>query len=251
MKKILVLIATVSVLVLMPFLANGQVQSQDQTQTKTYSEDADGVRERIRNLNQVRETLREQEKEEIGEAAKRVGARLVDNLAKKYTALENRITNITVLSEAQKTALKADIQAEVVKLDGLKVELAAATDIESVKLVTAKIRTQVRTSQGIVKGIVQAIHLNHYANLLERLNTVYDKLAEKITKLKADGTDTATLEVSLSNVKTQLTAAKASIEDENVDESRAALQEARLSMVKLAKDIKTASRAAESAEVEE
>lgn len=251
MKKFAVLITMVAFLVLVPFLAHSQVQSQDQTQTQTYSDDADGVRGRIRDFSQVRETLKEQAKQEIGEAAKRVGARHIDNLTKKYTALENRITNMTVLSEAQKTALKADIQAEVTKLDSLKAELAAATDIESVKSVTAKIRTQVRTSQGIVKGIVAAIHLNHYANALERLNNVYDKLAERIAKLKTGGTDTATLEVALANVKTQLTAAKTTIDSEKVSESRTALQEARLAMVKLAKDIKAAARTTESAETAE
>lgn len=219
---------------------NGQVSN---TVQRIYQENSVGVKERIRdfvrNREMLKEQIREQERQEIAAVSQKVGNRLLLSLEKKYNALKSRIAKMSVITEQLKNELLAKIEAEVQKIESLRMELAAAKDITEVKAITDRIRVQVKASQQVVKDVVQAIHLSHYQRLYERLSAVYEKLSAKVSTLKEGGKDVALLEELLQKANVKLEEAKTALEAKNIQATRTALQESRLEMVKITKEIKS------------
>lgn len=122
--------------------------------------------------------------------------------------LSAKIDGLKKLSTAQKSDLKAQIQAQIDSLNALQAKINADTDITT-------LRTDVKSIVGnyyifafFRVKISLLVATNRMGTTTDMLNTVYTKLQTRINEEQAKGTDVTALNILLADMLAKINSAK-------------------------------------------
>lgn len=232
MRKVALIMVITAFGFALPVLAVSSNANSNSLATKTsFTEDAQGIKDRITEMKAARAELQAAKKAEIATSAKNVATKKLTSLINRFESMKKRVENMTVISDARKTELTAQIDAEIDKLDALKAELSTATTVAQVNEIMTRAKTQVTSSKTIVKDIVAAIHATHLENIITKLNAVLAKIQKKIDALS--GGETAEMKAEKDAYALNIKAAQDAITAKDFKTAKEKLLLARKNLVKL------------------
>ncbi len=132
----------------------------------------------------------------------------IDRRITSLTNVEDRISKIKKLTDAQKTQLQNNIQAEITQLDTLKTKIQSDTDLQTLRDDTKSIITSYRIYLLYLPVTRIIIAADGLLDTADKLSSVAASLQTKINEAKGQGQDTANLEKLLTDIQTQITGAK-------------------------------------------
>lgn len=138
--------------------------------------------------------------------------RTVDNRIAHFELVKSKAENMSVLSDAEKSNITAELDANIATFEAFKPEIAAATTKDGLKAVAAKIKDAWTTSQrGIDRAAGQAAAAKE-SKLAELAENVSKQAKTKLEKIKASGKDTSARDAALLEFDAKIAAAKQDIE---------------------------------------
>lgn len=195
MKKIL-LIITITVFFFAAGVSNAQVNKN--VRTSTGSAQAQTIK--TQNEQTQMENLKQRANKEI------------DRRITALNKLLTRLGQLKRLSSSQIASLQSQVQTDIDGLNTLKARIASDTDLTTLRADVKSIVSDYRIFAFFLKYINLSAALERASNLYDKLNTVYGKLAIKISEAQTAGQNVTALNTSLSQMKVKLDSAKTSID---------------------------------------
>jgi len=142
------------------------------------------------------------------EAAQKTGADQVNGLLKQLQALENSVAKSS-LSDADKAALKAEIDAVMADLTSLKAKIAAETTADAARADLALVKQQGKLVRGVK---LQVLTILGSLRVLDKAGKLETQIAAFEAQILAapSGIDTAAAQKYLDDLKAQAASATAS-----------------------------------------
>ncbi len=123
----------------------------------------------------------------------------------------NKLTQVMTdsphLSAADKASLQTVISTQIADLKALNAKIQTATDLTTLKADIQSIRTQFRTYALIVPKVHLVRVIDRLSDAVTKLTAYANKLQARIDTAKAAGKDTAALEATMADMKTQIATA--------------------------------------------
>lgn len=132
-------------------------------------------------------------------------------ISRRLTSLEKLITKINEskkLSAESKTALIADVQAEIENLETLQTEIEADTTIEDLRTDVKAIKDSHRVYALYIPKMHIVINADRSLETAGKLTTLAGKLETSIDTARASGKDVSALDSALKEMKTSITEAE-------------------------------------------
>lgn len=128
------------------------------------------------------------------------------------TELSTKIDALKKLSTAQKSDLKAQIQAQIDSLNTLQTKINSDTDITTLRTDVKSIISNYYIFAFFRVKISLLVATNRMGTTTEMLNTVYTKLQTRINETQTKGTDVTALKALLSDMLLKINSAKTNYE---------------------------------------
>ncbi|MCD6550030.1 hypothetical protein J7K24_00605 [bacterium] len=159
--------------------------------------------------SKYRKFRKAEDKAAYQERAREFLKKTVEVLIKKLETIKVWISNRKALSESEKQSIIAEIDQDIEWLQSKKSGIDTATP-DQIKEKAREIRDYWRKHRITVKRIVCKIWAARVNWVIQRFESVSEKIADRIEKLKANGYDTAQLEAWLAefNQKIELVKSK-------------------------------------------
>lgn len=136
----------------------------------------------------------------------------VDNRIAHFELIKSKVENMSVLSDAEKSSIIAELNANIAAFEAFKPEIAAVTTKEGLKAVAEKIKTEwINSRRGVERaaGIILSAREAHLTVLAEKASS---ELKTRIDKAKAAGKDTSAYDAVLSEFDARIASAKQDID---------------------------------------
>jgi len=137
-------------------------------------------------------------------ALKELGKILIENRIQLLTNLQNSVNNMSVAKDQDKTDLIADISQNMVDLSTLRARMEAETTAESLKSDIREITETYKIYSVVAPRDLGESLVYRGRFILGKLKAIQEKIQTFIDDKKAEGVDTATLEVSMKEVTNKL-----------------------------------------------
>jgi len=177
-----------------------------------YLKEVNSYRTTREQLQAARERYREfrtaENKAEFEEQARAFLEQTVEVLIKKLEALKNWVSNRRGLSEEEKQRIIAEIEKDITWLQNQKAGIETASP-EQIKEKAKELRQYWKEHRVHLKRIIAQIFAARLRFVIEKLEDISEKIADKIEDLKAAGKDTVQLEAWLAEFNQKIAAAKA------------------------------------------
>lgn len=158
------------------------------------------------------EPKREQKKETIlnnkTENLKQRASNEISRRIASLTSVSNRISEMKRLTDAQKSLLIGNIQAEIASLTALNSKIQADTDIETMRADVKSIVTSYRVYLLYLPQTRIIVAANGLLNTADKLGELATKLQSRINEAKGKGEDTSVLETTLADMQAKIADAK-------------------------------------------
>jgi hypothetical protein len=241
-KKLLLLMVAFVVAPVAVYAITGdsdQPVTQNTNSTKQSGNDVSSLKDKIQALRSERMSQREEKRAEIVADAKKIAASHLEHMVTRFEAIKKRLLNMKVVSAEDKESISLKIDTEIDKLNSYKTEIEAAKTAAEVRAVMVKVRLQAKSSLGIVKGIVAAIHEEHLLDVADRITKIATKIKTEIDTLAAAGKDTNSLSANYNKALGLITQSRELASSGDYKGARAKLVESRLALIEVLNDIKT------------
>jgi chromosome segregation ATPase len=143
------------------------------------------------------------------EGLKKKANKEIDRRIESLHNLIKKIDSIKKLSDGQKTALKAQVEAEIASLTALKAKVNAATDLATLRIHVKEISASHKIYALYIPKIHILVAADRTLALVDDLEKLAGKLEVKISEAKAQGKDVTALEAALTKLKEEIADAKA------------------------------------------
>lgn len=134
--------------------------------------------------------------------------REIDKRVTRLNTLSDRIKEMKKITDINKTDLTNTIQGQITTLTNLKAKIAADTDTETVRTDMQSITKAYRIYALVMPQVAIMVAADRVSLVSDALNTVNQKLTNRITAAQAPGNDVAALQLVLSYMTAQITDAK-------------------------------------------
>ncbi len=141
-------------------------------------------------------------------------ARAIAEIDKRIEAMNSfstRIDGMKKLSDSQKATTKAEIQAEITKLNTLKAKISADTDTAVLKTDIQSINSSLRIYALVMPQMAVLASAERVQNLIDDFVTVAAKLQARIDAARAAGVNVTAYVTSLAEVNTKIASAKVDV----------------------------------------
>lgn len=136
----------------------------------------------------------------------------VDNRIKHLEFIKSKVENMSVLSDAEKSSIIAELNANIAAFEAFKPEIAAVTTKEGLKAVAEKIKKEwINSRRGVERAAGHVLAVREL-KLVEFAEKVSSELKGRIEKAKAAGKDTSAYDGVLSEFDAKIDSAKQDIE---------------------------------------
>lgn len=196
------------------------------------------IKNRIQEWKNASKEKKDQILQDILARAKKAATNAIDRAITRFNKVKDRVQKMPNISAENKAAVVAKIDSEIAKLQTAKAKVTAATTTAEVRAVMTEVKTQIKESVNGVKLVVAAIHATHLENIVNKLNTILEKLTARVNELKNQGKDVSELETITNRVKSSLESAKANIAANQFKTAKENILEARKQLVELSQKIK-------------
>ncbi len=136
----------------------------------------------------------------------------VDNRIKHLELIKSKVENMSVLSDAEKSSIIAELNANIAAFEAFKPEIAAVTTKEGLKAVAEKIKEEWINSRRGVEWAVGRVLAEKESKLAELAEKVSFQAKTRLGKLKASGKDTSAYDAVLSEFDAGIASAKSDID---------------------------------------
>jgi len=237
--KILSMIVLALFLVITPatLAANrGESTKTQDSKEKKFQSTGEYVRDRVRLMNDPDKEKKEKAQEEAIIRLKERGNHAIQMAISRYERVRIQANNSN-LTEEEKTKIEEVINAQIQSLADLRIELEATESFEETKAIIKKIRTGFKYSLGLVRQSVKGVYEDRLNNIIEKIQTSYQKISERVDSLEDSELKEALLaELSVANAL--IVSAQEKISAGNLVGARADLVSAREVLVSVVVKLK-------------
>lgn len=138
------------------------------------------------------------------ERIKREASRLIEKRLNSLNRLLERVNNYSKLTQDEKSSLASSIQVNIDGLNALKEKINADTDVETAKADAKTIITNYYIYRMFEPKIRLLLATDRLQDLSANLSNTSVSLQNLINTLKSEGKDTASLQVLLDDINSQL-----------------------------------------------
>lgn len=128
----------------------------------------------------------------------------IDRRLTNLTELKTRVTNLSQLTDSQKTSLTTQIQNEIDTLTALKAKLSSETSSDTLKEEVKPLVQTVRNHNNFMLQIRLLIASNSLKTAAQSLTTFATRLGEGINSYEQQGNDVTELNTHLSEMTAQI-----------------------------------------------
>lgn len=135
-------------------------------------------------------------------------------IARRITTLNNLATIVSDsphLSNPDKAALQAQIQAEITALQGMRTKIENDSDLTSLKTDIVAIHTEFRVFSLLLPKVHLLRVVDRLSDAVAKETAYADKLQTHIDTMKAAGKDVTALEATMKDIRTQIATAQAAL----------------------------------------
>src|SRR3989344_1649200 len=179
--------------------------------------------EALERIGEVRDTFKaardefrtkqtEEVKERALEQARTFLTRLLNSMLRHLEGLEGRVSSAENLNEGVKTQILGNIAAEKVWIQEALNRVPNLTTIEEIRTLTKEVKEKWRKAFLLTQRLSGRFLASRLEDFLDKLEGAYNRVGAKITAMKADGIDTATITELHGLMKNALDAAQKSLD---------------------------------------
>ncbi len=239
-KTISALSVAMFVLTMTPavFAANDREPVRAQVGQNTVVESTgEYIKNRVRTLeNETEEGEKTRIREEVVARVKNKAELAIQAAVNRYNKVKNQVQNSN-LTDEEKAAVGATIDAQVQALNTLKNEVQVAKSVEEVKNVMTKLKTRFKYSLGLVRQSIKGVYEDRLSNIAEKIQIPYEKILKQV-ELLSDSDEKDNLLTELSTANSLIVSAQSKIESGELDLAKADLISARAILVSAVTSLK-------------
>ncbi len=123
--------------------------------------------------------------------------------------IKSKIQSTEAIPAEDKTIILSDIDADIAKLEALKINITNAKTRQELNSVSKEIKKEWQEIKPNIKQYIASVAIGRIDNVLEKSGNLADVIQKKIDQLKAAGADTAKLESLLADFKNKINESEA------------------------------------------
>jgi|GEM_PF-6795765 len=135
----------------------------------------------------------------------------LDRMISHIEMVSSKVENSSALSEEEKSEIISELSTTLDELNSYKSRIDSATTLSDLRNISIEMRKDWVETQKRIRGAVGLYEAVFLQKLVNKEFKLADKIDSKIAELKANGTDTSTLESLASQYRGNLTSANASL----------------------------------------
>lgn len=146
------------------------------------------------------------------EKAKEYVQKVIERMISHIEVLEKRVDSSTMLSEDDKTLMLAELEQDVVELEGLKDGLETAETKAEVRDIAIKAKEKWSEARAVIKKYAGLLLISNFDNMLDRFENLLQKLGERADKLEQKGYDVSGIREAITNSEQVVAEAQAELD---------------------------------------